>query len=213
MEYLNSEAQKLVEKFNTPERVEKWEKGVAAHLRKIYAGDDAFKKPGYKLVGFARKMTNYSYEYEQRHGGDNPEFRVALVTGSGIEASNALKFSIAAYPHCCGMHQLNGFVCQSNHVGHEVLSQDDVNQLMAGFISIYRTKGDHRLTRLIMNMVEYRRLDDRRNELREVLPIDNPEMAYPEFWRWAHTQQRVRDMLMVNGNSGNVLHHMEIILK
>jgi hypothetical protein len=207
MTYLNDEVEKLIEKMNTPELLARFSEGISKHLDACYGQ----KLGQLRLRGSCTKIASYAYTYESP-SGDNPQFVIQLVGPTGYAYINLLSFSLADYPHCCGMRQLNGFSTTLDYGSHNILTQGEMETLVDGLINIYRTNGDYKCTRIIMNMVEYRSLKDRRNELAEVLPIDEPSMAYPAFWKWAHKQQRVRDMLMVNGNSGNILHHMEIIL-
>lgn len=208
MEYLNNKCKELEAKFNTPERLARLSDGVTKHLSLIYA--KKVRPLRFKIT--ANKIYNYSYAYEASDG-ENPRFLVSLVDESDYSYLTVLEFSLSIYPHCCGMMQLNGFAHNLEYYKYHLITQDEMEELMGQFIEIYRTRGDYRLVRIMMNMVEVRKGSRVKNDLKEVAPIENPEMVYPGFWTWAHKQARVRDMLMMNGNTGNILHHMEVILK
>jgi hypothetical protein len=207
MEYLNDECKQLAEKFNTPERRQRLTDGVGKHLTASYSRNVIGLR--FKITAF--KIASYAYTYETVEA-QNPAFSVSLVDERGCNYMTVLHFSLAIYPHCCGMMQLNGFRHDLTCSTHLLITQEELEELMGEFVKIYRSRGDYRLVRIIMNMVE-RRGSMGRNDLKEVEPIENPDIQYPGFWTWAHKQARVRDMLMVNGNSGNILHHMEVILK
>jgi hypothetical protein len=206
MEYLNRECKKLEEKLNTPERLQRLAEVLGPVLSRSY--DREVK--GLKFKISASKIRSYAYSYEGVTG-ENPQFIVSLVSDKDCFFFNVLSFSIAIYPHCCGMMQLNGFSHNMTNYSCEIISQDEMEELMGEFVKIYRAGDDYQLVRIIMNMVE-RRGSMGRDDLREVEPVEKPDIQYPAFWTWAHKQKRVRDMLMVNGNSGNILHHMEVIL-
>lgn len=207
MEYLNKEAQKFGDLFNTPERLDRLQEGVTKSLSLSYGWEVGPLRLRFSVT----KIPSYAFSYETG-GGENPQFVVQLVGPNDYAYINVLIFSISTYPHCCGMMQLNGFSHNLAYREHEILSQEEMEQVMAAFVEIYRTEGDHRLVRVMMNMVE-RRPFVGRDDMREVEPVKDPYIQYSAFWKWAHNQRRVRDMLMVNGNSGNILHHMEVILK
>src|ERR1700677_1377485 len=104
MTYLNGEVEKLIEKMNTPELLARFNEGISKHLDASYGQ----KLGQLRLKGTCRKIASYSYAYESP-SGDNPQFVISLVGPTGYNYINLLSFSLAAYPHCCGMMQLNGF--------------------------------------------------------------------------------------------------------
>lgn len=208
MKYLNNKCKELEDKFNTPERLTRLADGVSKHLSVSFERE--IKGLRFKIT--ATKLRSYSYSYECE-AGENPQFTVSLVDEKDYSYLTVLGFSLSIYPHCCGMMQLNGFSHCLEYRQLPIINQEEMEELMGQFINIYRTGDDYRLVRIMMNMVEAGRGSQGRNDLKEVKPIENPEILYKGFWTWAHKQTRVRDMLMVNGNSGNILHHMEVILK
>lgn len=161
-----------------------------------------------RLVLLAEKNTSYGYVSE---GSDvyNPFFRLGLRADEGKILSNLFQISISSYPHCCGMVQMNGFSYSDNIFSLDV---DDVDLLMKACISAYRNT-DFRCQRMMINMVETGRKGqfNRYDEVSEIPPIDNPVLQYPHFYTWAKKQKKCKDTLMMNGNSGNILHHLEVI--
>ncbi len=122
--------------------------------------------------------------------------------------NNFLRFYVDSVAACCAMSFIHSFLC---HVPL-VLPQEKFDVLMAAILDQLRADYDlPKSHRYILNMVEQR--GGGVNPVEVVQPVPAPMMKYPQFYHYFHKHsKKVSTMLMRNENTGNVIHHMEVIV-
>jgi hypothetical protein len=118
------------------------------------------------------------------------------------------QFEITMYPYCCGMRQMNGFTYHCPTTNFNDHMEELVHTFTTACLESYIYTLVTRSRRVMINFVEYRAHG--LSSCDDVPPVDKPNMAYPYFFTWAQKQKKFREMVMVNSNSGNILHHAEV---
>jgi hypothetical protein len=199
---------------------------------------NTMKQLGTSLNGNEKLVSSIKEDLGRAYGNDHRycrDFQIRVRTekdsaygymweANELESGATIKFSVIAEPdilfkmtlgpdaHCCGICQLQGF-----KIGRCLEGRTDVIHGIIDFcIKAYRDSGYY-CDRVVMTMVE-RRLnlgntsESRYDLLTPIKPIENPDIVFRPVWDWAHKQRRVQDMLMMNPNTGRVLHHMEVVV-
>lgn len=116
-----------------------------------------------------------------------------------------IRFYIKPVDACCAMSFLYSFIVVPN------MPQAVVDAILKAVLTASKLKGlCLSSNRLIVNMVESGRPNS--DPLAIVLPIESPQIVYKQFWTSFHNNAaRVNTMLMPNGNTGKIIHHMEVL--
>lgn len=202
----------VAELLNTPEDL-KFLEARAEHYNKVY-GERGRKFTNPRLKMGVVPDPSYAYVWERNeHTLYSPMFTVNVVCDEGLMLfQRAFRLTLQQYPHCCGMTQLNGF---SYAFGSADPSEDLISRLMAVCINSYKGMGNS-CFRLILNMISYPSGSnhgvDRYDLVTDIDPTVERYVSYPHIYSWAKKQKRFREMLMMNPNSSNIMHHIEVIL-
>jgi hypothetical protein len=109
-----------------------------------------------------------------------------------------ISFGVGLYPHCCAIHQLNGFASKEEFLDFAFFKAFMKLCLSSYGVIVAQTP------RLMINFVEFSR--DHKYKTTDVVPeIENPDIHYPIFYKWACTFQK-QEMLYVNHNTGRIIH-------
>jgi hypothetical protein len=177
------------------------------HYCRVY-GENYFSE---KLVPSIKVIpAPFKFEYE-KETLSSAQFSLGLQDSKGKNGPNLVQFELTQYPYCCGMRQMNGFSYTEMKTIDEKLMENLVHQFTSACVSAYLFTLRIQAPRVMINFVEYR--DPKGMISSDDIPsVENPKMAYPYFFTWAQKQKKFREMLMFNSNSGNIIHHAEVVL-
>lgn len=203
-----------LEKLNTDADIASLEK-IKEHFVKVY-GDQPGSWPNPRNIMSVVRDASYSYAHEQpRNAGDghlySPQFIVNAVCSDGTMLRTRLfRCTLQDYPACCGMKQLNGFLYDG------CASEDFVHRCMDLMFDTYHKIYGEIPFRVMMNLVSYQYDELRADRHDLITPIDAKRVkltpSYPHIHSWAKKQKLYRETLMMNPNTGNIIHHAEVIL-
>lgn len=127
-------------------------------------------------------------------------------TALSVNVSSALTmgFQIKAVESCCAMKFLYSFSVDAK--------TPEAEKAVDEILNIYFKEMGPMLTsrRLIINMVEQR--GTRHMDPFEVVEaVADPKIVFKPLWNYFHKYHKVNTMLMPNKNTGNIIHHMEVL--
>lgn len=125
---------------------------------------------------------------------------------------------LSPYPACCAMWQLNNFFYQEPR-----LEAEDVAWLFNQVRNMSRYLGN--IVRVVLNLVEKPRVKPGEFDeygpawvynmdtdyAKDIPPIENPKMKYPHVYTWAKSHKKYAEHLMLNQNTGNIIHFAEVV--
>jgi hypothetical protein len=141
-------------------------------------------------------------------------FRIGLYNSDHHRWHYLGTITLSYYPACCGMKQVNYFQARAIEFLDWDWTVETWNTFMQTCFKDFGMQNKDTVSRIIMNLVEYRFGTDldRDDQYQDIEPVESPKMQYPIVYEWAKRQKKYREWLMMNANSGNILHHCEIVL-
>lgn len=142
--------------------------------------------------------------------------RATITTNAGSRGSrfdvrvgrSRLYFNVESDPVCCGVGYIYGFATQN--------FPDEQIKIIMDYCLRYTSEqlgygGGLKNRRFLINMVETRR-NATRDPSATVEPVEAPHMIYSQLYEYfIKNATKVSTMLMPNANSGNIIHHMELV--
>ncbi len=124
--------------------------------------------------------------------------------------NHVLRFTVSHVKACCGMSFLHSFLVAPK----EWLKPEELKLLMNGIIKF--SQNHHHMpgsSRLMVNMVEQTQSRRTRDIFASVgPPEEDPVILYRPLWDYFHQNAtKVNTMYMPNHNTGNIIHHMEVL--
>lgn len=156
------------------------------------------------LVDQAKKLNYNLYKDGLSFSGDSSDLICQFFRASST-CYEGVFFTLQATPHCCAMNFLHHFSCTSS-IDRAFLkfTMDFFLARMTQFVGA----GDN--NRVILNMVETRS-GTPMDAHHRVESIENPNIQYKPIFDYFHANSDVRTLLMVNQNTGRIIHHMECV--
>lgn len=119
---------------------------------------------------------------------------------------NVLRFRLNTTPACCAMSFMHSFIVMEPNP----FTEEEFNKILTAAFQDFNQNGMLSSRRIILNMVECGRKSS--DPLKVMEPIDNPVIKYKPYWTYFHKNAaKVNTMLMPNSNTGNIIHHMEVL--
>lgn len=164
--------------------------------------------------------------YVERREAFSLVFKTSSMVDGGVFVelgiaglTSLLAFTISPYPACCGIRMLHTFRVKDSFppaILEEILNTffANLNEAYLGKcrrLEIVMVEGRPgfatSLQRGLQGYIEKKHLDD------NIRPVADPQISYKPLWDYFNKNaHKVNTRLMLNLNTGNILHNMEVIL-
>lgn len=141
--------------------------------------------------------------------------------GVGVKFSSrsVLGFTFQTYPSCCGLQMLHTFHARSGFNDIPLFNKLMDAAFADAVIAVFGRETGWNSRRIQIMMVERRSHNQEttrlincvQGHLAELKPIPGAQVDQHPIWEWAHSKKKVITTLMLNNNTNNVIHNMEVL--